>query len=205
MQIEKIREIKMKMVKDSDQVKKKKGIKLNKKWFTGSRQSRTKCNLTNKRRFWKFKFKNPSVLILANMQLNTGDYESAIVRVQGKSFILYGKRYLVDDEKLYFNRTFKMWCLNYHEDLSIPVKKTHAFLPVDENIPAQEIKKELESTKIDVVNNINPKVLQDFTTSEVIQKVFQGQEMEGLFHFLKIMMILNLVASAGAIVLLFMR
>ena len=195
----------MKTVINSDQVKKKRGIKLNKKWFAGSKQSKTKCNLTNKRRFWKFKFANPSVLILANMELNTGDHEMAIVRVTGKSFVLYGNRYLVDEEKLYFNRTFKMWCSNYHEDLSIPVQNKYTFIPVDSTIPAQEIKRELEEKDIDVVNNINPKVLQDFTTSEVIQKVFQGQEMEGLFRFLKLMSILVLVVSCISVGIQFMR
>jgi len=205
----------MKTVKDSDQVKKKKGIKLNKKWFAGSRQGRTKCNITNKFKFWKFKFKNPSMLILANMQLNTGDHETAIVKVSGKSFDLYGKKYLVDDQSLYFNRTFKMWCSDYHEDLSLNIKRTlpsmetmpdlNILLPIKRDLPAQELIAELETKDIDIINNVNPKVLKDFVASEVIQKVFQGQEMEGLFRFLKIMMILNLVAGAGAIVLLFMR
>jgi len=175
-----------------DQIKKKRGIKINKKHVKNSRQGRTKCNITNKRRFWKHKFTSPSQLILCNLELNTGDHEIIPVKVVGKSFTIYGKRYLVNEEFLYFNRTFKMWYGDYHEDCSIQIQR---------KLPAQEIKQKLQDMQLEVVNNVNPKILEEFTTSEVIQKVFQGQEMEGIFRFLKIMVILILIASGGTLAL----
>ena len=172
---------------------KKRGIKLNKKYVKGSRHGRTKCNITNKRKFWKHKFTPKSQLVLCNIELNTGDHEQVPVKVVGKSFKIYGKRYLVNEEFLYYNRTFAMWSGDWHEDCSIQIQRL---------LPAQEIKEKLIEQNMEVVNNVNPKILEEFTVSEVIQKVFQGQALDGLFKFLKVMMILCLIASAGTLFLM---
>ena len=175
-------------------LKKKKGIKINKKQVPNSRQGRTKCNLLNRRlNFFKHKFTSKAQLIVCNIELNTGDHEQVPVKVVGKSFKIYGKRYLVNEEFLYYNRTFKMWCGDWHEDCSIQISRV---------IPAQEIKKQLQDAELEVVNNVNPLILEEFTTSEVIQKVFQGQALSKLFSFLKVMMILCLIASAGTLLLM---
>lgn len=155
-----------------------------------TKDGRTKFNLLSGKNF-KFNFKPRRELIVANMELVSGDNELFVVQVKNKTFTLFNKRYLVDETFLSYNRTFKMWESRYHENLSIPVKQT---------IPAKQIVddlKEVDNQDLqDVINNLDPSILESLVKTQIIQKVFAGEKMQDIFGFIKIMLILIVVGVA---------
>lgn len=155
-----------------------------------TKDGRTKFNLLKGKNF-KFNFKNKRELIVANMELVSGDNELFVVQVKNKSFKLFNKRYLVDETFLTYNRTFKMWESRYHENLCLPVKQI---------IPAKQITDDLKDVENqdlqDVVNNVDPSILESLVKTQIIQKVFAGEKMQDIFGFIKIMLILIVVGVA---------
>jgi hypothetical protein len=155
------------------------------------KDGRSKFNIMKGFKNLKFKFKKQSSLIVADMELKSGDLEMFVVEVKNKTFKLFNKRYLVNEKYLKYNRTIKMWVGKYHEDLSLPINQT---------IPAGEIVdslSEVDDVEIqDVVNNIDPSILQSLITTQIIQKVFAGEKMQDIFGFIKIMLILIAVGVA---------
>ena len=131
----------------------------------------------------KYAFVPKSSLIIADMQLNTGDFEHFVVRVTKGMFELFGKNYLVDDDFLTWNRTFRMYVSKYHEDMSIPVKQ---HIPVDE-IKAQMCKA-VDASYSRVINNVEPNILKQWNTSKVIQDTLKGQKMGDSINKITIML-----------------
>lgn len=131
---------------------------------------------------------SPTKAMLINMELTTGDHTQFIAFINKTSFKYQTGEYVIDDEFKYYNVATKLWCLDYHQDLSIPIKR---------KINVNKIKKAVEQTGVtDVESSINPTTLRHFIESEVIQKVVQGQELDAIFKFLKIMLILTTIASS---------
>ena len=79
----------------------------------------------------------------------------------------------------------QVWCLDYHENISLPIKR---------DINATRIKRNImERGVVETEQAINPKTLQQFIESQVIEKVMKGQELDAVLRFLKIMIILAVV------------
>jgi len=161
------------------------------------KDGRSKFDILKLFKNFKFKFKKQSTLIVADMELISGDIELFVVQVIENHFYIAGKRYVVHEKYLKYNRTIKMWVSKYHEGISLPVNQT---------IPAKELKDAVETSQNkevqDIVNNIDPMILSNFVKTQIIQKVFAGEEMQNVFGFLKIMMILILVGVVIAVAIL---
>ena len=143
----------------------------------------------------KFALVPKSSLIVADMQLNTGDFEFFVVRAKGGMFTLFKKKYLVDDNFLVWNRTFRMYVAKYHEDMSIPVKQ---------HIPVDEIKTKMKNTPdvsySRVVNNVEPAILSTWNASKVIQDNLKGQALGDNIN--KITIMLWVIGVMGVVSLL---
>jgi hypothetical protein len=146
---------------------------------------------------FKMKFKNSSSLIVANMELLNGDIEMFVVEVKHKSFKILNGEYIVNEDYLKYNRTLKMWEAKYHQICSVPI---------DQTIPITKLTKgvqKIENSEVrDIVNNLNPEILVNFVRTQIIQKVFAGEEMQNIFGFIKIMLILIAVGVVIAVVVL---
>ena len=153
---------------------------------------RTRLNLLSKLKNFKFRFANKSRLLVADMQLNNGDTELHVVEVTKDAFVLFGKRYIVNAEYLTFNRTLKMHTAKYHEALSLPIRQH-----IDVNAIKEEVTKHVGKGNgtADVINNLDPQILEALVTSTIIQKVFAGAELQDLFGLLKIMSIIILIVA----------
>ena len=161
----------------------------------------------------KMKFKKRSSLIVADLELINGDSELHVVEVEQEHFKLLGGMYLVHEKYLKYNRTLRMWVGKYHQKLSLPIdqsidtsKHKKNGQPLNTTIPAKDIKKMIaDSTEqgvIDVVNNVDPNILVNFVKTQIIQKVFAGEEMANVFGFIKIMLIVILIGVGIACAIL---
>lgn len=148
------------------------------------KDGRSKYNIFRGLKNFHFNFAKRSQLIVAYIELVNGDVEQLLVKVKDNSFKLSGKRYIVHEKYLKYNRTLKMWEGKYHEKLS---------LPIDQTVPAKDIIKQIKADSRvevqDIVNNTDPLILEQFTTSQIVQKVFAGELMNNVFGFIKIMLI----------------
>jgi hypothetical protein len=132
----------------------------------------TKANPKTLKNKFQYAITPKSSLIVAHMQLNTGDFEDFVVRAKGGMFVLFKKKYLVDDDFLVWNRTYKMYQSNYHEDMTIPVKQ---HIPVNEI--KNKMKNDVNASYSRVVNNVEPAILTSWNSNKVIQDSLKGQKL----------------------------
>lgn len=144
-----------------------------------AKQGRTKLKLIRWHKFFSKRFVKEATLLVAEMQLATGDdKEFHVVQVINNSFKLFGKRYLTDPEYMVYNRTLKMYVSEYHENISLPIKKV-----IDAEAIRNEVEHVLKQNNVNnnISSNLDPNTLERFVKSTVIEKVFNGSEMNALF------------------------
>jgi hypothetical protein len=135
----------------------------------------------------RLRFK-PQKIIMINMELVNGDHVHFIVVVDQSHFVWKSKTYIVDEQIRYYDMTYKLWCLDYHENFCVPIQR---------KIPVEEIKKQCHGEGItDVDSAFNPVTLKLFIESQVIQKVIKGADLDKVMDFMKRMLILILVVTA---------
>jgi len=129
----------------------------------------------------------PQRTYLINMELRNGMHQLFTISCSNESFKYDGSEYVIDNEFKYYVLSAGCYCLDYHQDLSIPIKRI---------VPLNEIKKGINSLGVtEVETAINPRTLRMFIESEVIQKVLQGQAMGNMLKNLMIICALGTIAS----------
>lgn len=152
--------------------------------------------------------KNQSKVFLIHMELDNGKHRQFTILTEFGSFVFNNKRYLIDEECKYDDIDAKLWCLDYHESLCLPIKR---HIPRNDLIREAEQQSEkiyemllnhddsrvrkaiAEIPKPDIVYAINPENLERFMISKVIEKVIKGGEMDDIFSFLKTMTWVNTI------------
>jgi len=148
-----------------------------------------------KRAIISFKIRRkPGNEYLIHMEMRNGNYLDFIMLTALPAFKFRGGRYIIDDDLKYYNESSKMWALDYHQDISLPVRH---------KIDVNKIVKTIHETGItDVDTALNPFSLERFMVNEVIQKVMRGEDMDKLFKFMKIMLILIFVTVVICLIIL---
>lgn len=135
--------------------------------------------------YYKYKSKMSKAMLI-HMELTNGDHSHFIAYPEKEQFEHEGKLYIIDSSAKYYDHTAKMYCMDYHEDLTLPIIR---------RIPLERIRESLRSTGItDIENAANPSSLKQFIESEIIQKVMKGQEFEDMMKTIKTMIIIIMVA-----------
>lgn len=120
---------------------------------------------------------NPDKAILVNMELTNGDHTTFIAYPHKEKFEYEGNMYIIEPEFKYYNHAARMYCLDYHKDFVLPVKR---------RIPIEMLRKATAMEGItDIENATNPSTLKRFIESEIIEKVMKGQEFEDALKMLK--------------------
>ncbi|GAG26207.1 unnamed protein product, partial [marine sediment metagenome] len=123
----------------------------------------------------------PEHTLLINMELRNGFHRLFMVSIKGNKFKYDNGTYVIDDEFKYYDLGARTYCLDYHQDLSFPIRR---------KIDINKIKALVSQEGItDVDTAINPLTLKQFIESEVIQKVMRGADMDQVFKFLKAVLI----------------
>lgn len=159
-------------------------------------------------------------LVLIRMMMGNGMVREFIM-VEDKGFFYYNKSmYVLDNAMKYYLIDRKIWSYDFHEYLSIPLKKSFVLSdkilnliqpvydeqrkkPVTPNIDTNEIKTVIENSGVvDVEASLNPTTLRRFTDSEVIKQVLQGAMLGRIF---KVMFILIVITAVFMLILIILQ
>jgi hypothetical protein len=136
---------------------------------------------------------HPLSTIKVNMELTNGSVMPFVVRIVNGGFIFDGGFYIIDEQYKYYDTNARLWCFDYHEELCFPV---------DKKINLSELKKAIyEDNDVELETAINPKSLQKFMESTVIQKLLAGAEMENAMGKMKMYMIIVMVVTGVTLLL----
>lgn len=142
----------------------------------------------------KAKVKNyfqPQKSFLIHMELANGKHKQMIVFLNDDYFEWNGKTYIVDEKFKYEDISANKWCLDYHENLSIPIQRRLDIIQIQDNL-----------FKLGATHEaINPRNLARFIKSKVIEMLMQGGAMENLFKFLKLVGIISAVSSTAVLLI----
>ena len=148
-------------------------------------------NMTDQKGFWAsmmYKFNMATKghrAMLINMELANGDHTHFVTFIDDGKFEYHQKMYIVDDSIKYYNISSKMWCADYHEDISFPIRR---------KIDSEKLKKAMTATGVsDIDMAFNPTTLKLFIESQVIQKVIKGADLDKVMEFIKRMLIIILI------------
>jgi len=113
-------------------------------------------------------------LLLIMMELRNGDHDCFTIQTATDNFQYKKASYIIDTGLKYFNIPAKMYALDYHQDIALPVKRS---------IPVGTIKSVLESKQLDVNTEyaINPDTLERFIYSKVAEGTMAGQGLQDWF------------------------
>ncbi len=125
--------------------------------------------------------------VLVNMELLNGMHQTFLVKEKNEGFKFKGNKYLFDDESKYLNVSAKTYSFDFHERISIPVKRS---------IPVSEIKATLEQSRISEVEYaINPSTLERFETSKIAEGIMKGQKIDEMMRKILVIMFIVMVTS----------
>lgn len=146
-----------------------------------------------KERLW------PERTYLINMELRNGMHKTFMVSTKENYFKFMGGVYVIDQQLSYFNVSSKTYCLDYHQDIPIGIKR---------EVPVKDIQKTIkELSKIDadqLVTAMNPLSLEAFMEGRVIEQLMKAQEIDAFFKNMRIIFIIILCVSIAHF-LLFMK
>lgn len=139
--------------------------------------------------YWKGFFMDkyfPEKIVLVNMELVNGFHRTFVVKEKEEGFQFNKKKYLFDDDNKYYNMDAKLYSFDYHEGITLPIKR---------KIPVTDIKKVIESTEgIDVEYAVNPATLQRFMTAKLAEGVMKGTQLDEFFRKIQMFLIITMVA-----------
>lgn len=162
--------------------------------FNVLKTRRSKLNIL----FWKDHFTEkwfPGRVLLINMELINGFHASFLVMESQGSFTYKGGRYVIDDDSKYYNISVKLWCLDYHETIGIPIKRINPVDTVHKIIAASNTSEQIQHA-------INPASLDRYVKGKVIESMMKGAALDEFMRRQYIMMILNLTVSVITLLLL---
>lgn len=137
-----------------------------------------------KKQTWIKKLQNkffPASVYLINMQLRNGFHNTFLISTNSNSFKYKGGNYVIDETLKYYNINAKCFSIDYHQDLSIPVRR---------EIQIDEIKKAVKNSGLtEEEMSLNPKVLQSFIDSKIAEGVLRGQQIDEFLRMLKLWLV----------------
>lgn len=143
---------------------------------------------------WYKKFKDNSdsrSTYLINMELRNGMSDLFIVFAKKDKFSYLGGNYIIDNDLKYYVASAKMYCLDYHQNCTIPIRR---------KIPFNDINKTIDNlTGLEIETALNPYTLNKFIESSVIEKVMQGHEMS---EWMKRMMLILVITCLSSVIML---
>lgn len=149
--------------------------------------------VTNRIKDWfKIKFKSDTV-VGVNMELNNGDFKTMIVCDNHGTFKYNGGLYVFDDSLKYYNMSMKLYCYDFHEGFTLPLKR---------KIPLNDLRESCESIpEIEIEYVLNPKVAHRFAQTKVIEGVMAGSQLPEMLKKIFMVGIIGMLFSVGMVVL----
>ena len=161
----------------------------------------------------KLRKKFPSQLVLVRFELGSGMFREFYVPENIEGFVFNKKRYVFDTNQRYFVVERGCFAYDFHEHLSLPLRKRFNITPDVETLLTKEIESKtkkplrpfsniseiqtlIENSKVvDVEESINPMTLKRFTDSEVIKQVLAGAMLSKILKIAVIVLFVVLLLS----------
>jgi hypothetical protein len=118
------------------------------------------------------------------MERVNGEHETFFINLDLNSFIWEKNTYMVDINTRYYSVQGKCFCLDYHEQYTLPIKRA---------IPIKDIRNQITNAYPQISFASDPNLLKLFVESDVIKKILQGSAIEDMFNLFKILMFVNLI------------
>lgn len=134
---------------------------------------------------WWWKRKHPEKVVLVYMALNNGKHISFLAKEEKRVFYFRKKAYVFDVDSKYENLDAGFWCFDFHEDISLPIKRVY-------NVVA--LKKAVSNLEVDVRNAINPQNLKEVLDSKLVESVIRGAGFSDVLRRIVIICVIILVA-----------
>jgi len=128
---------------------------------------------------------------LIDMELRNGMHDIFVTFSKKDSFKYKNGLYVIDNDLKYYVDSAKLWCLSYHQNCTLPIKR---------KIPFNDISKVVENLNgLEIESAINPYTLEKFVESQVIEKVMQGHEMS---EWMKKLMYVSVIGALASVIML---
>jgi len=138
--------------------------------------------------------------LIANIERLNGETITIYVKAEYNGFVFNKKRYIIDTTYKYYNQTFKNYCLDYHEEFTLPINKKVEVDKIREQINAVD----KDGVKlIQVSNMVNPYILEQFVNSNLAEGILKGNKINEVLKFLKLWVLVGTIVSC-IMLLLFM-
>ena len=130
--------------------------------------------------------------LLINMELVVGDHLSFIVWEKDGGFKFHGGKFLFDHESKYYNVSAKMWCYDYHEKFSLPIKR---------RFPYREFRDTVKNEAPNMELATNPDSLEEFINAKIIEGIMKGAGLEAFLRRLFFISLINLIILIGFVIM----
>lgn len=132
--------------------------------------------------------------VLIDMELNSGDFTTFLVREIEGGFTFKNKQYTLNPDMKRYNWDAKMYFYRFHEDLSAPV---------DIRINVKKIKDSMSAAGLDDIEYaLNPSTLKKFLVSKVVEMILKGAELDRWMRMMFWICLFTLIASAITLIVL---
>lgn len=142
------------------------------------------------KRTWKWfmkRVRRPVPVIAVNMELRDGMHTTFTIPLTEVRFEWSGGSYVVDDSLKYYHRGMRLYCLDYHQDFTIPIKRKY---------PINTIQKTVEMVgSIKVEHATNPMILERFIISKIAEGIMKGQAIDEYLKSLKMMLLIITIVT----------
>lgn len=135
---------------------------------------------------------------LVRMELRNKEYASFIVNIDKPYFIYENSAYIIDSNFMEWDITHRMYWSFYHQDIAFPIK-----INVDVNTMKKELMKN-EKLK-EIYLTANPFTLLTYIKSEFIEKTARGGDLEKDIGFIKMMIIILIIAQVVSMILIYKK
>lgn len=136
-------------------------------------------------------------LLMANIQLRNGFVDTVLVEDKNGSFEYDNSLFVIDSTFKYWNVASKYYCLDYHIDCTLPIKREY---------DVKEIKTAMEiDGTYDCEQAINPSLLRQFLMSNIIEQVIKGAELSKWLQALRLMVLVILIVSVVNLIIVIFK
>lgn len=157
----------------------------------------------------KFYRKNKGKICLIRMELGNGQFREFLAVDESGYFIWNKRLFVFDYSQKYYLIERDLWCYDFNENVSLPIRKSFYFSEklekeigslisqaqakidakarknLNARVDVNELRNLIENTDlVDVEASFNPLTLKRFTDSEVIKQVLQGAMLSKFFKLM---------------------
>lgn len=145
-------------------------------------------------KYWKDKWHEKVAarkVVQINMELVNGFHISMLAVEKEGGFTYRKKQFIFDGDSKYYNMSSKLWCYDFHESFSLPIKRI---------LPVVDIRKTVEAAGVSEVEYAtNPSTLGQFVTAKIAEGIMKGQALD---EAIRRLLWITIVGAGASIILL---